>query len=109
CLLTSAGLGSPREAGAVSELAAAATEQAPQPVEQGTEPVGEAGQERDVDEGPGQPAGDAAEAKPMQADHRTEPSHRRHAPEVAVLERGHVVAARDATADGLGGVDPLLH
>jgi len=53
-------VGGPREAGAVGELAAAAADQAAQPVNQGREPVEEAGQEREVDERPGQPTRSAS-------------------------------------------------
>src|SRR5438128_533923 len=66
------------------------------PADQRLEPALEAGQEADVDDHPHQPAEKARDADAMEADDRAAPGHRRHAPEVAVLEGLRLLAVEPA-------------
>src|SRR5271157_216880 len=68
-------------------LVAGVAHERAEPLEQGGPAVLEAGQEGDVDEGPHQPADEAADLDALEADDRAKARDRRHAAEVAIDER----------------------
>src|SRR5207248_9857525 len=87
-----------------------AAEQRTAPAEQGAEPVAEPGQKDKVHSQPHHPAGEAAQADALELDHGPEPTDRRHAPEVDVLEgHGLVAAALQPAPDRAPGEETLLH
>ena len=79
------------------------------PLEHCDSPVLKARQERQVHEGPHQPADEAADLDALEADDRPEPCDRRHAAEIAVYEWLRRVAASQAALDRAPRVYPRLH
>src|ERR1700712_3713056 len=68
-------------------LGSAAPDESDEPVERGGHPVFEAGEERQVDKEPQQPAEEAGDPNRADRRHRLEARDRRHVTEVFVFER----------------------